>query len=388
MSFKPTRRTFLSTGLAFPAAGVSMSRLSNSHPIESSSTAEKPELKYRELGDTGIKITSVGFGCMLTSDPTVIERAADIGINFFDTARGYQNGNNERMVGSVLKSRRSSVLICTKSGAEDALELQEELDTSLTELGTDYIDIWYLHGKSDITEITEGHIEVVEKARKEGKIRFAGVSTHKNQAALLTDLAGNSHIDVVLAAYNFTMGPEVAEAVAAVRKAGKAVVGMKVMAGGFRRRKPGDELYDKLNQEGAMLAALKWVLNDKNVGTAIPSITDMDQLDQNLKAMSLEFDENDKRLLARQLDFIQPMYCRMCGACEGKCPNGVPVSDILRHLSYLEGYGQFVLARESFLQLPQFVRDVRCSQCPECVISCPNGVMVSERLIRAQELLA
>lgn len=104
--------------------------------------------------------------------------------------------------------------------------------------------------------------------------------------------------------------------------------------------------------------------------------------------MSTEYTDQDRKMLARQLDYIRPLYCRMCGACEGRCPKGVPVSDILRHLSYAEGYGQFQLARENFLELPRAVRDVRCADCKECVIQCPNGVHVAERLIRAQELLA
>jgi len=325
---------------------------------------------------------------MITSDPSVIERAADIGVNFFDTARGYQRGNNERMVGAALKSKRKDLILCTKSGAKDGEGLQEDLETSLTELDTDYIDIWYLHGKRSADQITDGHIEVLEKAKKEGKIRYAGVSTHSGQKTLLPDLAKNPHIDVVLAAYNFTMDEEMSQAVATVRKAGKAVVGMKVMAGGFRKAKEGDPLHDKLSQDGAMLAALKWILHDQNVDTTIPSITDMDQLDENLTAMSAGFGEAEKKLLAHQLDLIKPMYCRMCGSCEGVCPKGVPVPDILRHLSYAEGYGQFALARESFLDLPASVQDVRCTDCSECLVHCPNGVKVSDRLIRAQELFA
>jgi diketogulonate reductase-like aldo/keto reductase len=67
---------------------------------------DKIRLDYRKLGKTGLKVTTVGFGCMITSDGSVIERAADMGINYFDTARVYQSGNCERMVGAALKTRR------------------------------------------------------------------------------------------------------------------------------------------------------------------------------------------------------------------------------------------------------------------------------------------
>ena len=127
---------------------------------------------------------------------------------------------------------------------------------------------------------------------------------------------------------------------AAASKAGKGVVAMKVMAGGFRRAKPGDKIYNTLKKEGAMLAALKWVLNDTNVDTTIPSMTDMDQLDENLKAMSTELRRRrTRRCWREQLEYIAPLYCRMCGACDGTCPKGVPVPDVLRFLTYAEGYG-------------------------------------------------
>ena len=76
-------------------------------------------LEYRIFGKTGLKVTSVGFGCMITSDPSVIAKAVDLGINYFDTARSYQHGNNERMVGAALGDRRKSVFVSSKSEAED-----------------------------------------------------------------------------------------------------------------------------------------------------------------------------------------------------------------------------------------------------------------------------
>jgi uncharacterized protein len=79
------------------------------------------------LGKTGLKVTSLAFGCMTTSNPSVIERAADIGISLFDTARGYQNGNNERMVGAALKKVRTRVIISSKSmGRTKEQRLQAE----------------------------------------------------------------------------------------------------------------------------------------------------------------------------------------------------------------------------------------------------------------------
>ena len=390
MESSSSRRRFLTAGLALPAAGLAAGRrqFPAVQPPLQLAADKAPELRYRVLGSTGLKVTAVGMGCMITSDPIVIERAADIGINYFDTARSYQGGNNERMVGAALKSRRKDIVLSTKTHARSKSRALEDLNTSLKELGTDYLDIWFLHGKSRPEQITDELLEALQAAKKEGKTRFCGFSTHRNQKELLRAMAGNPEIDVILTAYNFTMDDDLTKAIEFARKAGKGVIAMKVMAGGFRRIRPGNPLYDKLHQEGTMVAALKWVLSHQSIDTTIPSITDLEQLDENVRAMSGEFTDQDRKLLARQLDYIRPLYCRMCGACEGRCPKGVPVSDILRHLSYAEGYGQFQLGRESFLALPRQVREVRCADCEECVVECPNGVRVAERLTRAQELFA
>lgn len=117
-------------------------------------------------------------------------------------------------------------------------------------------------------------------------------------------------------------------------------------------------------------------------------MVDMDQLDENLKAMASAFTEADQKILSARLEQIRPLYCRMCNRCEGTCPKGMPVPDVLRYLTYAEGYGQFALGREKFLELPSEVQKIRCDLCPSCSVSCSFGVKVAERLIRAQELLA
>jgi predicted aldo/keto reductase-like oxidoreductase len=325
---------------------------------------------------------------MITSDQSVIEKAADIGINYFDTARGYQGGNNERMVGAALKSKRKQLYLSSKSGARSKDDALRDLETSLKELGTDYLDIWYLHAKTRGEQLTDELMEAQRIAKKDGKIRFAGFSTHGGFDSVFPAGIKSRHFDVILTSYNFTMGKEMDALIDQAKAAGIGIVAMKVMAGGFRRVRPGDKFYDTFKRDGAMVAALKWVLKNPKVDTTIPSMTDLDQLDDNFKAMTAAFGDADEKVLAGQLRYIGPMYCRMCGACDGSCPKGVPVADVLRYLAYAEGYGQFALGRERFLDLPDEVRDVRCGDCAECAVRCANGVRVAERLIRAQELFA
>jgi len=159
---------------------------------------------------------------MITSDASVIARAADAGINYFDTARGYQSGNNERMVGAALKSRRQQVHISTKTGAPDKAGALAHLDTSLKELGTDYVDVWYLHGKQTAAQLTDDLLEAQQIAKKAGKIRFAGVSMHSGHAEVIPAAIQSGKIDVVLISYNFTMGSGVDEMIVKAKAAASA----------------------------------------------------------------------------------------------------------------------------------------------------------------------
>jgi predicted aldo/keto reductase-like oxidoreductase len=408
MNSESSRRNFLAAGLALPAAGLAKPTAA---PLPAQASAQgapqKVKLTYRTLGKTGLKVTPLSFGCMTASDASVIERAADIGIIHFDTARGYQSGNNERMLGAALKGKRQQVILSSKSERGTGKEALAELDTSLKELGTDHLDIWYLHNKSAPAEVTDDLLEAQRSAKKAGKIRFAGVSTHYNMDQMLAHLVKLGQTDVVLTTYNFSMKnvamdnqpARVADMTAAIqtaRKAGMGIVAMKTLAGGLSRVTRGDRLYGAaqngvkktFSTEGAPLAAIKWALKNESLDTAIVCMTDHEQLDENLRAMAEPYTNKDEQLLNHLLAYISPMYCRMCGACGGVCEKGVPVPDMLRFLTYVEGYGQFALAREKFLELPEHVRGIRCADCGSCSVHCPNGVEVRNRVLCAQELLA
>ena len=405
-----SRRGFLTASLVVPAAGLRVAKNLPPPPEGGQAKPEPVKLTHRTLGKTGLKVTSLAFGCMTTSDPSVITRAADVGINHFDTARAYQNGNNERMVGAALKDVRKKVIISSKSGAQTRAQLLSDLDTSLRELGTDYLDIWYLHMKNEPEQVSDDLLEAQREAKKNGKIRFAGVSTHFNMDRMLDYLAKSGQLDVVLTTYNFAMRSvaaamntnpdapktDMTAAIRSARKAGLGIVAMKTMAGGVSRVGRGDRLYGavpqelskRLSQPGVPLAAIKWALKNESLDTAIVCMTDFDQLDENLRAMAEPYTQKDELLLTSQLATISSTYCRMCGSCGGTCERGVPVPDVLRFLTYAEGYGQFALARERFLEMPQPARDVRCRDCTSCSFKCAYGVAVQDTLAHAQEMLA
>jgi predicted aldo/keto reductase-like oxidoreductase len=382
---KSSRRTFLESGLVLPAlAAVRM------EPSLAQKPAAEPKFVYGNLGKTGLRVTRLAFGCMTTSDPSVIERAADLGINLFDSARVYQGGNNERMVGTALKKYRDKVYVTSKTLANAKQQALADLDTSLREMQTDHLDIWYLHSRGTVSAVNDGLLEAQNEAKKAGKIRFAGVSFHGGHAEVMPAFQALNHFDVFLISYNFAMGNAIDPLIENARKAGIGIVAMKGLAGGV---KPTVRSYvvppEKLNlltRAGAPVAALKWVLKNKNVDTIIPSITDMDQLEENVQAMAAPYTAKDDGLLTARLEAIKDWYCRMCGSCDGKCARSLPVADMLRFTMYAQNYGQFSLGRDSFRALPREVTSVRCSECSSCSVKCPNGVQVASRLAHAQEL--
>jgi len=381
------RREFLVAGLALPVAAEAAIDTPKpaAPPALAPVTGKPPVIRKRKLGRTGMEVSEVAFGCMITSDQSVIERAADLGVNLFDTARGYQSGNNERLVGAALKGRRNKVFISTKSAAPTKAEALAHLDESLKQLDTDHVDIWYLHAKSKASDLSDDLLEAQAVAKQQGKIRFAGVSCHSGHAELIPAAIAKK-MDVVLVTYNFTMADRNDALMQSLHDAGVGVVAMKVMAGG--RGPEAVAMREKLAAQGGMLAALKWTLRNPFVHATIPSTTDMAQLDENVRAMAEPWAPADQQRLVTRLEQIRHDYCSMCGQCEGTCPKGLPVADVLRYLTYAEGYGQFALGREHWNAMPAAVRDVRCGECASCPVQCPHGVHVVRRLSRAQELFA
>ena len=375
-----TRRSFLAAGVVLPAAGLASVRAPGA-PFYQSPAA----LPVRTLGKTGMKVTRLGFGCMITSDPSVISRAVDMGITYFDTARRYQQGNNERMVGAAIKGARGRITLSSKSGGKTKAEAMQDLETSLKELGTDHLDIWYMHARDEAAAIPDECLEAWTAAKKEGKIRAIGVSTHNpNNIADRVMQAGI--FDVVLVQYNFASGNTIDATLKRFSEAGLGLVGMKVVAPAAGRGRGGAAATPPV--PGKPVAALKWVLRNPLIDAIIPSMTDMDQLEANLRAVNERFGPEDEKLLAALNEEIRPYYCRACHQCDGQCPQGLPVADVIRFASYTDFYGQYTVGRERFLELPERLQKVRCEDCAACAIRCPNGVRVQERLIRAQQLYA
>lgn len=382
-----TRRSFLASGLALPAAGLTTStRTAESRP-------KRPPLRYRVLGKTGLKVTELGFSAEGVSDVAVIRQALDVGLTFFDTAHAYEGGNNERVLGAALGDKRKQIVLASRSYGRDRKTIEAELDISLKELKTDYLDVWYLgnHDQAPADEL----LAFRDAAKEAGKFRFSGFSTHRPWVTL--DYVKKSAFDVVMIPYNFPIGTQrdpfkmdatrLDDVLDEYAKAGLGVVAMKVMAGGYHgARAPKDTLEELHKRPNAFVAALRWALRTSKIHTTSVSMHDRDQLEEDIQAMAAPFSDADARTLAAHLEHIRPLYCRMCYRCDGKCPQGLPVADVLRFLMYADGYRRFDLGYNRFQALPAELRSVRCAGCRQCAFECPNGVAVRDRLIAAQQL--
>jgi predicted aldo/keto reductase-like oxidoreductase len=344
-----------------------------------------PEPVYRTLGRTGLKITVVSFGAMLTPEPEVIAMAFDHGVNYIDTARRYMNGLNEEVVGKALKGRRNKVYVATKirSSSRKKEAVFRDVEESLQALGTDRIDVIQLHNLSDRERVFIPEIrEALFRLKEQGKVRFFGVTTHTNQAEVLNALVGDPEgfFDMALVAYNFKSGTDVREAIARAARAKIGIVAMKTQAGGYKT--------DALGPISPHQAALKWVLQDRNVTAAIPGMRDTAELREDIAVMGMRFKYVDGLILRGYGAAIEPYYCRLCGKCEETCPRGVEISTINRCLMYAEGYKNLELARSTYRKIPSTRSASSCLDCRGCVARCVNGLDIRMKMGQARKYLA
>ncbi|MBP1623336.1 MAG: aldo/keto reductase [Acidobacteria bacterium] len=383
MDSHQSRRQFLQAGLALPAVGLVSSGGFNP---EFQGSAGAPKVVYRTLGKTGLKVTGVGYGIGFVPVPEVVARAIDMGVNYYDTSRDY--GESEKIFSGVIKGKRDKIVIASKSGRTKKEHILEDLDTTLQVLGTDHVDIWHLHGRDNPTQIPDEAVEAMEICKQSGKARFIGFSCHDINN-MVPFILKTGKFDVIQTTYSFPIGGRYREqAIAKLHEAGIGVIAMKVVVAlsGFNL-KTVENPPARPNGDGPV-AGIKWVLQNPAIGTTVPNMRTVPQLEMNFRAMSEPYTPADERLLTQLNERIRPDYCRMCYQCKGVCPKGLPVADMLRFLSYHDLYGDYHRAVVSFKDLQREVRDVRCSDCAVCTIRCPNGVQVQDSLIRAQRLLA
>jgi len=368
------RRTFL---VASAGAGALAGSVQGAVP---GSATGKPKMITRTLGKrTGIQVPVVSMGVSRANDPSLIRASIKAGVAHFDTAHGYQRGRSEEMLGEVLADYpRDSFTIATKvnpgkkkQGTFTKQDFLEQLELSLERLQMDYVDILYLHSANNAGYVQNPvYLDAMETAKKQGKIRFLGVSTHRAEEEVMDAAVECGKYDVVLTAYNVTQkhGEDIRQAMKRAHDAGLGVVVMKTMGG----RKAGEL---DINAK----AALKWALQPEYVHTAIPGYTTFEQMEENtsvladLKLVPTEI-EDLKRIAADP----EVVYCDACGTCERLCARQLPIPDLMRSYMYNYGYGAPAQARETLDALETGADP--CAGCGGCTVNCPKGFDVARRV--------
>lgn len=358
---------------------------------------QRPKIIYRTLGRTNLRIPIVSFGVMNSDSPDLINRALDMGITHLDTAHLYLRGNSERVIGEVLERRgdRDKIYVATKmrfardsdkgvfvlKGNEREPAATEEnlftqLETSLQRLRTDYVDILYLHSCYSPQMATyEPLMNALVKAKKQGKTRFIGTSTHRDVANVIRATADAGIYDVVLPAYNYVLEEkeDIKKTIQYAADRGLGIVAMKTQGGRRLQQDPDTEINNQ--------AALKWVLNDENVCTAIPGMTTFDQLDVNMGVMNdLTLTGQEQRDLQMAASMRGTLFCQNCRSCVPTCPSNIEIPKLMRAYMYAHGYGNFIQARTTIAELPGKKGLDVCRECSECSASCRRGIDINSRV--------
>ena len=380
-------------------AGISNTSLTGNllkqYNTGSQQSENKGGMLHRTLGKTGISLPIVSMGVMNASNPGLLRGAWEEGIRHFDTAWYYQNGNNERMVGSVLRetgAKREDITVATKCliGPQTGKTAKEiflrQFSESLSRLQMDYVDILYYHMPPGLDQINDPYIwEAFTELKKQKKIRFSGFSIHTDWPEAVNDAVKRKFYDVILISYNFSMygDKRIADSIRLAHDAGIGLVAMKTQCrqDWYKRQLPSDlqSFYSETNMNTALL---KWVLKNERICTAVPGFTTVDQLREDISvAVDLEYTQEEKDFLEnKNVRVAIQSVCRQCGTCTESCSRNADVRALIRTHMYALSYGNPLMARKTLDQIEPGRGISNCAGCTDCTSKCKYRVPVAERI--------
>lgn len=361
-------------------------------------TAEIRVRRYVPLGKTEMSISDISFGSSRMHDSAAVRHAFERGVNYFDSAEGYKGGGSESAIGEALHDVRDRIFLTSKTKARanaGRAEMMKALEGSLVRLRTDYVDVYFNHAVNDVERMqNEEWAEFTELAKKQGKIRFRGMSGHgANLVKCLIYALDNKLVDVILTAYNFgqdpafysrvlnrfdfiTLQPDLPPVLKRAHGEGVGVVAMKTLMGA---RANDMRPYEKDGSTFAQ-AAFRWTLSNPDVDALIISMNDAASIDEFLGASgSGEVSGRDLGLLATYAGLNGAGYCQHgCDRCAGSCPNGVEISEVLRTRMYDVDYGDRDLARRDYSAIAGDAGPCLACTGDPCRTACPNGIPISD----------
>lgn len=328
-----------------------------------------------KLGQTGLVINPIGFGgipIQRISTPEaaeLVEYAIQQGINFIDTARAYTD--SEAKIGEVLPKYRPQVVIATKAMSRDKAGMAAEIETSLTNLKVDCIDLYQLHNVRTM-EILEqvlredGAYAALKEAQAQGKIRCIGITSHK--PSVLIEAVKRNLFDTVQVAFNIIETEAVRELIPLCQEKNVGVIVMKPVAGGA--------LKDHVP------ASLKYILSHP-VSAVIPGMDAKEQVNENLQAiLHPALTDEEARALQAEADALGTQFCRKCDYC-APCPQGIDISFNFILEGYYSRYNMTDWATTRYRA--QKVGAGACIECGACEAKCPYELPIIKMLKTVNE---
>jgi len=339
-------------------------------------------LQERILGKTGLKVKFIGFGGIpiqrISEEAAikVVNRCFELGINYFDTARGYTN--SEERIGKALENVRDKVHLATKTHSRTKIDLERDLEISLKNLRTTYIDVYQFHNVATMEAwkaIKEpgGALEGALKAKSEGKILHLGVTSHN--PVVLSEILKEGVFETAMIPYNYLATEPEKEVLPICEKMRVGVIIMKPFGGGA--------FYDANT-------ALKFVLSNPIADITIPGMMSVEEVEDNIQVCqgNLALSDEEFKEIEEEKKRLGDQYCRFCDYCQ-PCPVGIPISFILRtEVSVLRRMGW---QDGTVKQVEDASKKVsQCLQCGACEMRCPYELpirsLLPERIERLQKL--
>jgi len=360
---------------------------------EQTESAASGEMRYRPLGNTGLKVSEVSFGAHGIDNPSLFPAAMDAGINTICTSGSYLDGREEEAVGKAIGaigSRRDQLVLLSGEAVRRGTtkrRILDSIDASLRRLRTDHLDVFCTF----MIEVPEqlrvdALFEAFEEAKTAGKVGHLAMSGHHGgMQDCLNAAIDDGRFNVLFTKYDFVTNPDQDQLLRRAAQNGIGSVVFKANAGNRQK-----EIKD-LEAGGLSFrqAAVKWALSHPYVASVCVSITNFDQIREYKAAVGSELTEPEQGMLRRYHEQMYDKYCRFCRTCEGNCPHGVAVADVMRYAMYFKYYGREKEAMQLYRELPPQRAASPCADCAgTCDAGCPFGRRVRSELVEAHRLLS